>query len=132
MIDSIVENTMQKAIMRFAKESNSDPMEHQIMISYNAELDCPKYKHLTIGGGSRDVTFLNILGVKFDLMQRELIVKDFITKTIKRFANELNTEPTKVFVIISLNKEDDDFVALHLYSGRNFIKEISLEQLIGM
>lgn len=132
MIDSIVENTMQKAIMRFAKESNSDPMEHQIMISYNAELDCPKYKHLTIGGGSRDVTFLNILGVKFDLMQRELIVKDFITKTIKRFANELNTDPTKVFVIISLNKEDDDFVALHLYSGRNFIKEISLEQLIGM
>jgi hypothetical protein len=132
MIDSIVENTMQKAIMRFAKESNSEPTEHQIMISYNAELDCPRYKHLMIGGGATEVTFLQILGLKFDLMQRELLVKDFITKTIHRFAKELSVEPTKVFVIISLNKEDNDFVVLHLYSGKNFIKEISLEQLIGM
>ena len=107
-------------------------MEHQIMISYNAELDCPKYRHLTIGGASVDVTFLNILGLKFDLMQRELLVKEFINKTLKRFAKELNIEPTRVFVIISLNKEDNDFVVLHLYSGLNFIKQISLEQLIGM
>jgi serine protease inhibitor ecotin len=132
MIDTLVENTMKKAIIRFGKESNSEPTEHQILITYNAELDCPRYKHLTIGGYSKEITFLEILGLKFDLMQRELIVKEFINKTLHRFAKEQNSDPTKMFVILSLNEEDVDEVKLHLYNGKNFIKEINLEQLIGM
>ena len=132
MIDTIVENTMTKAINRFAKESNTTPTDHQILISYDAENDCPKYKHLMVGGGGIDITFLQILGLKFDLMQRELIVKDFITKTLKRFAEQHNTEASKMFVVISVESEDFDVPKLHLYHGKNFIKEISLEQLIGM
>lgn len=132
MIDTIVENTMTKAINRFAKESNTTPTDHQILISYDAENDCPKYKHLMVGGGAIEITFLQILGLKFDLMQRELIVKEFITKTLKRFAEQNQTEPSKMFVVISVDSEDFDVPKLHLYHGKNFIKEISLEQLIGM
>jgi len=132
MIDTLVENTMKKAIIRFAKESNSEPTEHQILITYNAEQDCPKYKHLSIGGFSKEISFLEILGLKFDLMQRELIVKDFINKTLHRFAKDQNSEASKMFVILSLNEQDLDEVKLHLYCGKNFIKEINLEQLIGM
>jgi len=132
MIDTIIENTMTKAISRFAKESSTSPTEHQILISYDADKDCPKYKHLMVGGGGIDITFLQILGLKFDLMQRELIVRDFINKTLKRFAEQNNTEPTKMFVIISVDAEDYDTPKLHLYHSKNFVKEISLEQLIGM
>jgi hypothetical protein len=39
--------------------------------------------------------------------------------------------PQNIFVLLSLPDEDEDII-LSLYKGKDFIKEIDLEQLIGM
>lgn len=131
MIDSIVESTMRKAILRFAKDSNSECSEHQILIAFNAETGTPKYKHLMIGGISKEIAFLEILGLKFDLLNREMIVAQFISKTFVRYSKEYECLPQNIFVLLSLPNEDEDII-LSLYKGNTFIKEIDLEQLIGM
>ena len=131
MIDSIVESTMRKAILRFAKNSNSECSEHQILIAFNAETGTPKYKHLMIGGISKEIPFLEILGLKFDLLNREMIVAQFISKTFIRYSKEYECLPQNIFVLLSLPNEDEDII-LSLYKGNTFIKEIDLEQLIGM
>ena len=131
MIDSIVESTMSKAILRFAKDSNSDCSEHQILIAFNTQTEAPKYKHLMIGGITKDISFLEILGLKFDLLNREIIVGQFISKTFLRYSKEYECLPQNIFVLLSLPDEDED-VILSLYKGKDFIKEIDLEQLIGM
>jgi hypothetical protein len=131
MIDSIVESTMRKAILRFAKDSNSECSEHQILIAFNAETGTPKYKHLMIGGISKEIPFLEILGLKFDLLNREMIVAQFISKTFVRYSKEYECLPQNIFVLLSLPNEDEDII-LSLYKGNTFIKEIDLEQLIGM
>ena len=130
MVDSIVEGTMRKAILRFAKNDNNEPNNHQILIGYDPTYLCPKYKHLTIGS-SRDVSFLEILGVRFDLLNREMLVAQFIGKTFQRYATEYETLPQKIFVIIAL-KSDDDEIELSLYRGNEFKKTIDLEQLLGL
>jgi hypothetical protein len=131
MIDSIVESTMRKAILRFAKDSNSECSEHQILIAFNAETGTPKYKHLMIGGISKEIPFLEILGLKFDLLNREMIVSQFISKTFVRYSKEYECLPQNIFVLLSLPNEDEDII-VSLYKGKDFIKEIDLEQLIGM
>lgn len=130
MVDSIVEGTMRKAILRFAKNDNNEPNNHQILIGYDPTYLCPKYKHLTIGS-SRDVSFLEILGVRFDLLNREMLVAQFIGKTFQRYATEYETLPQNIFVIIAL-KSDDDEIELSLYRGNEFKKTIDLEQLLGL
>lgn len=130
MVDSIVEGTMRKAILRFAKNDNNEPNNHQILIGYDPTYLCPKYKHLTIGS-SRDVSFLEILGVRFDLLNREMLVAQFISKTLQRYATEYETLPQNIFVIIAL-KSDDDEIELSLYRGNEFKKTIDLEQLLGL
>jgi len=130
MVDSIVESTMRKAILRFAKNDKNEPNNHQILIGYDPTYLCPKYKHLTIGS-SRDVSFLEILGVKFDLLNREMLVAQFISKTLQRYATEYETLPQNIFVIIAL-KSDDDEIELSLYRGNEFKKTIDLEQLLGL
>ena len=102
MIDSIVESTMRKAILRFAKDSNSECSEHQILIAFNAETGTPKYKHLMIGGISKEIPFLEILGLKFDLLNREMIVSQFISKTFVRYSKEYECLPQNIFVLLSL------------------------------
>ena len=130
MVDSIVESTMRKAIFRFAKNGNSEVNQHQILIGYDPNNLIPKYKHLTIGV-SRDVSFLEILNVRFDLLNREMMVAQFISKTFQRYATEYDTLPQNIFVIISLKSEDDE-IELSLYRGNEFKKTIDLEQLIGI
>jgi hypothetical protein len=130
MIDSIVESTMRKAILRFAKNNNSEPNQHQILIAYDTNTLAPKYKHLSISG-SKEIPFLEILNVRFDLLNREMMVAQFISKTFQRYATEYETLPQNIFVVIAL-KSDDDEIELSLYKGNEFKKQIDLEQLIGM
>jgi hypothetical protein len=84
-----------------------------------------------IGGISKEIPFLEILGLKFDLLNREMIVSQFISKTFIRYSKEYECLPQNIFVLLSLPDEDEDII-VSLYKGKDFIKEIDLEQLIGM
>lgn len=131
MIDSIIQNTMRKAIHRFAENSNSRPQEHQILIAFDTEKQMPKYKHLVANGATHDIDFnKDILNVRFDMLQREEIVSSFITKKFFVFAKEFNESPERIFVILKVQEQDEDEIDLLLFKGSEFKRKIDLLQLI--
>jgi hypothetical protein len=128
MIGQIVEGTMRKALLRLAKERGTAANENQIIIGWNAERECLKY-YIVGGSGSKEVTFNEILGVKFDLMNREFVVSEFITKRFDSFSKTYECEKKSLFVYIFLEKGNDDDIKLCLYKGANKVKDIELEEL---
>jgi hypothetical protein len=128
MIGQIVESTMRKAILRIAKEKGTAAHNHQIIIGWNAEQECLKYYVVGVSG-SKQVTFNEILGVKFDLMNREFVVSEFITKKFDSFSKTYECEKKHLFVYIFLQNGNDDDIKLCLYKGANKAKDIELEEL---
>ena len=128
MIGQIVEGTMRKALLRLAKERGTAANENQIIIGWNAEKECLKY-YIVGGSGSKQVTFNEILGVKFDLMNREFVVSEFITKKFDSFSKTYECEKKSLFVYIFLENGNDDDIKLCLYTGANKVKDIELEEL---
>lgn len=128
MIGQIVETTMRKALLRLAKERGTPANENQIIIGWNAERECLKY-YIVGGSGSKKVTFNEILSVRFDLMNREFVVSEFITKKFDSFSKTYKCEKKSLFVYIFLENGNDDDIKLCLYKGANKVKNIELEEL---
>jgi len=132
MIEGMVNSTMKKAIFRFAKETNTPYWDNQIMIAHNEETNAPRYKHLQNAPKSDWMGYIQVLGKKFDIMNQEAMVSQFITKTFTKYAKEHECEPKNIFVVVYMNEGDEDDVKLQLYKGSQAIKEITLEALIGI
>jgi hypothetical protein len=134
MIGQIVESTMRKALLRLAKENGTATYENQIIIGWNAEQECLKY-YVVNKSGSKQVTFNEILGVKFDLMNREFVVSEFITKKFDTFSKTYECEKKSLFVYIffeqplGVENGNEDDIKLCLYKGANKVKDIELEEL---
>lgn len=131
MIDSMVTGIMVRAIYRFAKETNTDPINNQILIGYNPETEAPIYKRMGLGMPNKEITFLEVLGKKFDLLQQEAITKNFITKTIHRYAENLEVLPKQIFFVVGIDPETDE-VIITLFKGNTKIENITIEQLLGL
>jgi hypothetical protein len=131
MIDSMVTGIMVRAIYRFAKETNTDPINNQILIGYNPTDEAPMYKRMALGMPNKEITFLEVLGKKFDMLGQEAITKNFITKTIHRYAENLGVMPQQIFFVISIDPETDD-VIITLFKGNTKIEQITIEQLLGL
>ena len=132
MIESMVNKTMKKAINRFAQETKTTYWDNQIMIAYNEETNAPRYKHLQGKPVSDWLGYLQVLGKKFDILNEEQMVSQFITKTFLRYAKELECEPKQIYVIVFMDEGDENEVKLHLFKGSQAVKEITLEALIGI
>ena len=85
------------------------------------------------GDKSQIVSFNEILDVKFDLMNREMICGNFITKTLERYSKSLKCEMNELFIIIHLEPSDDEeeLVKLHLYQKQMLVEEIELEKILA-
>ena len=132
MITDYVEKIMRNGIDHFSKELNKSNQEVQLLIFWDAEEEKPKYKKLVQGSSNEIVSFNQILNVRFDMMNREGICANFISKTLERFSNQLECPMTELFIVILLEpNEDVDDVKLHLYKKQNLIQELDLEQILG-
>jgi hypothetical protein len=132
MITDYVEKIMRNGIDHFSKELNKSNQEVQLLIFWDAEEEKPKYKKLVQGSSNEIVSFNQILNVRFDMMNREGICANFISKTLERFSNQLECPMTELFIVIHLEpNEDVDDVKLHLYKKQNLIQELDLEQILG-
>ena len=133
MVAEYVQGIMQKGIARFAKELKRPNEEVQLLISWNAEENRPRFKKMVEGIAHQDITFNDVLGVKFDFLNRGEIVNDFITKTLEAYSQELQCEKEQLFIIIAVmeNQEGLDEVKLHLFRGNEKIKELQLESLLS-
>lgn len=132
MITDYVEKIMRNGIDHFSKELNRSNQEVQLLIFWDAEEEKPKYKKLVQGVSSEVVSFNQILNVRFDMMNREGICANFISKTMERFSKQLECPMTELFIVIHLEpSEEVDDVKLHLYRKQNLIQELDLEQILG-
>jgi hypothetical protein len=132
MITDYVEKIMRNGIDHFSKELNKSNQEVQLLIFWDAEEEKPKYKKLVQGSSNEIVSFNQILNVRFDMMNREGICANFISKTLERFSKQLECPMTELFIVIHLEpSEEVDDVKLHLYKKQNLIQELDLEQILG-
>jgi hypothetical protein len=133
MVAEYVQGIMQKGIARFAKELKRPNEEVQILISWNAEEGRPKFKKMVVDLPHQDITFNDVLGVRFDMFNRGEMVNDFITKTLETYAEELKCYKEQLFIVIAVleNADGMDDVKLHLFKGNESIKELKLESLLN-
>jgi hypothetical protein len=133
MIAEYVKGIMQKGITRFAKELKRTNDEVQILIAWNAEEGRPRFKKMVVGMPNQDITFNDVLGVRFDILNREELVVDFITKTMESQAEELQCYKEQLYIVIALLEDAEGFdeVKLNLFKGNESIKELQLESLLS-
>jgi hypothetical protein len=133
MIAEYVKGIMQKGITRFAKELKRTNDEVQILISWNADEGRPRFKKMVVGMPNQDITFNDVLGVRFDILNREELVVDFITKTMESQAEELQCYKEQLYIVIALLEDEEGFdeVKLNLFKGGESIKELQLESLLS-
>jgi hypothetical protein len=134
MINEYVEDVMRNSIMRFAEQAEKKEDEVQLLISWDNENDKPKYKKIVFGESNQEVELHEVLGTKKNIFNKpkEAMIDNFITQSLHKFSEELECEPSQVFVLIYLEliNEYDDVLKLHLYKGSVPIKEISLQQIL--
>ena len=132
MVAEYVKGIMQKGIMRFAKELKRPNDEVQLLISWNAEESKPKFRKMVVDMTQQDITFNDVLGVKFDILNRGEIVNAFITQTMQTYSQELECNMEQLFILIALAEDAEgyDELKLHLFKGNEKIKELELEQLL--
>ena len=133
MVAEYVKGIMQKGITRFAKELKRTNDEVQILISWNADEGRPRFKKMVVGMPNQDITFNDVLGVRFDILNREELVVDFITKTMESQAEELQCYKEQLYIVIALLEDEEGFdeVKLNLFKGGESIKELQLESLLS-
>lgn len=133
MVAEYVQGIMQKGIARFAKELKRPNEEVQLLISWNADEGRPKFKKMVYEAPHQDITFNDVLGVKFDMFNRGEMVNDFITKTLDMYAEELQCYKEQLFIVIAVleNADGMDEVRLQLFKGSESVKELQLESLLS-
>lgn len=131
MVAEYVQGIMQKGIRNFAKQLKRPNDEVQLLISWNAEEGRPRFRKMVVDMPHQDITFNDVLGVKFDIFNREEMVRTFITKTMQNYSEELECNKEHLFILIALleDAEGIDELKLHLFKGNEMIKELQLEQL---
>lgn len=133
MIQGYVEKIMRNGIANFAQQDKKSLTEVQLLVLWDAQEEKVKYKKMVRDQANEEVTFNQILNVKFDMMNREAICGNFISKTLDKYAQELNAPKSHLFVVIYLssNDENNNELLLQLYNGGTSVKEIKLEEILG-
>ena len=76
-----------------------------------------------------DLTFNEILGVKFDFKQREFLTAPFLQKSMVRLAEEKQVPVNELSSIIVTKDSEADKVYLLAYHNNEFYKQISFNWL---
>jgi hypothetical protein len=134
----MIEGTMRKALVRFGTQANTSAENIEIWISPNADNSDVIYNRTINRKFERDeegnkitLDFTNdILGNKFDLLQRHLIVSDFITKFFTRIATSNEEfEATNLSANIGCSDDKAKQLRIGLFHKLKFVKWIKLEDI---
>ena len=118
---------MSKALKRLSDENKCDAKDIQLVIKFNGQQVLYSYmKHYE---KMSDLTFNEILGVKFDFKQREFLTAPFLQKSIVRLAEERNTDVNEISSVIITKDSEADKVYMLAYHNDEFFKQISFNWL---
>ena len=116
--------TMKGALVRFAKKEECQAIDSQLTIQLTE--NGLKYGYMKGYTPVKEISFNEILGVKFDLKQRELLTAPFLQKSILRLADETGNNPTDISVVIMTKDINADNIYMLAYNKNELIKQITL------
>jgi hypothetical protein len=114
-----------KAIERFSNDLQK-PKE-DVAITFNLKDGEVYYNLLKDFKVHKEVTFMEILGVRIDFKGYSMLVPPFIQKSLLGFCQEFKIEENKVNVMALLVQEN---ICLVLFNDTEQVKQIRLDDLL--
>tara|TARA_R100000900_G_scaffold136324_1_gene114250 strand:- start:223 stop:663 length:441 start_codon:yes stop_codon:yes gene_type:complete len=118
---------MSKALKRLSAEQNCDAKDIQLVIKFDG--NSVLYSYMKEYQQIKDLTFNEILGVKFDFKQREFLTAPFLQKSIVRLAEEKDVPVDEMSSVIVTKDSEANKVYLLAYHKNDFYKQISFNWL---
>ena len=131
MIKGRVIKVFTKAVKKYALENESKRLDTQVLLSITNEgvisyEVCNKFQPI------KQVSFLDLLDVKIDLLSREAIATPFLQNSFINLQNELKVaELRSMKVIIFPKNEDSTKFGLHVFADGKAVKEISFDEIFN-
>lgn len=118
---------MSKALKRLSEENNCDAKNIQLVIKFNGQ--SVLYSYMKDYQKISDLTFNDILNVKFDFKQREFLTAPFLQSSIVRLSEEKNVDVSEMSSVILTKDSEADKVYMLAYHNNDFYKQISFNWL---
>lgn len=118
---------MSKALKRLSEENNCDAKNIQLVIKFNGQ--SVLYSYMKDYQKISDLTFNDILNVKFDFKQREFLTAPFLQSSIIRLSEEKNVDVNEMSSVIVTKDSEADKVYMLAYHNNDFYKQISFNWL---
>ena len=111
-----------------AKENGTKKRNMQLVfkLGSNSEAEYLIYKDYQ---PLKVVSFLEVLGVRFDMRGYSLFVPKFIKGALERFCEEDTIDRANVRVLLSFNENDE--MLMWLYDNTEFKKQVELDSLFS-
>jgi len=118
---------MRNALKRLSDKNNCDAKNIQLVIKFNGK--SVLYSYMKDYEKISDLTFNEILDVKFDFKQREFLTAPFLQQSIVRLAEEKNTDVNEMSSVIVTKDSEANKVYMLAYHNNEFFKQISFNWL---
>ena len=129
MIDFISEKFTEissKCLDRYSKEYKAKKINMQLVFKLNQDSEA-EYLIYKDYQPQKNISFMEVLGVKLDFKGYSLFVPKFIKGALERFCEEYNINKDKVIVLLNFNGNNE--LLLFLYNSNEFVKLVELESL---
>lgn len=124
MISGIVSKIMSSGIDRYSEQYGCTDADVQIQILSNG-MGGVTYKMCKNWQPQEEVTFLQIMGKKFDLLGYEALSTPFMVKSLDKFSKDYETPALNISVFMAKRNER---IALAIFDGRKNVRSLSLEK----
>lgn len=115
-----------KCLDRYAKEYNTQKKNMQLVFKLGANSE-PEYLIYKDYQPQKVISFLEVLGVRFDIRGFSLFVPNFIKGALNRFCESETIERGNVRTVLTFDEKGN--LLIWLYDNTTFIKQVELESL---
>lgn len=115
---------MSSGIVRYSEEWGCTDADVQIQVLSNG-MGGVAYKMCKNWQPQEEVTFLQIMGKKFDLLGYEALATPFMVKSLVKFSNDHQSPALNMSVFIAKRNER---IALAVFDGMKSVRSLSLEK----
>ena len=129
MIDAIQKQFTEitsKCLDRYAKEYNTQKKNMQLVFKLGTNSE-PEYLIYKDYQPQKVISFLEVLGVRFDIRGFSLFVPNFIKGALNRFCESETIERGNVRTVLTF--DDKLNLLIWLYDNTRFVKQVELESL---
>ena len=124
MISGIISKIMSSGIDRYAENYGCTDADVQIQILTNG-MGGVTYKMCKNWQPQEEVTFLQVMGKKFDLLGYEALSTPFMVKSLDKFSKDHQSATFNISVFIAKRNER---IALAVYDGMKPVRSLSLDK----